>query len=100
MFNRLFKKSEKKPPQDEYTEAVFKLIRDLMDEELGELELTEDTKLDDLGFNSIKYIHLLLSLEDVVKMDLEKIVSETDLSDLRTIKDITGMLTRLSNNAA
>lgn len=98
MFKSLFKKSAKKP-QSEYTEAVFSLIRDLMDEELKSIELTEDTKLDELGFNSIKYIHLLLSLEDVVKMDLEKIVSETDLSDLKTIKDITALLTRLRDQA-
>ena len=86
MFNNLFKKNSKSIDKDE--QQVINLINDLLDDEYKGVVLTENTVLEDVGFDSIKYMQLLLSLEDVVKKDVEEIISTIDLFSIKTIKDI------------
>lgn len=94
MFKNLFKRPKPEPPSDQL-QLLYGLIVNVLDKDSANIVLTPETRLEDIGFDSIKYIHLLLSLEDIVKADLEKIVSEMDLSSINTIKDIHELLVRI-----
>lgn len=80
----------------------FDLIRDLVYRTLGDdsssIVLTRDTKLLDIGFDSIKYTNLLLNLEDIVDTDIETLALELDLASLQRISDIMTLVDKLRKN--
>lgn len=80
----------------------FDLIRDLVHRTLGDdslsIALTRDTKLLDIGFDSIKYTNLLLNLEDIVDTDIETLALELDLASLQRISDIMMLVDKLRKN--
>ncbi len=97
MFSKLFKKAK---PQETITHdhaaQLYEIIRNILDEKDRNTPLTMDTVLEDIGFDSIKYIHLLLSLEDIVKGDLETVMAQIDLTSIRTIRDINHIVNQLA----
>lgn len=78
----------------------FKIIRGLVVDILGRqaenIDLTPDTKFIDIGFDSIKFIRLLLELEDVTHVSIETIAMEIDLSSIQSINDVSHLLDKLN----
>jgi len=74
---------------------IGQLLQEVIGRELGKGELTPETRLDDLGFDSIGYINLILHLEDLVDVDIEEIASRIDLTSVQTIGDAVRLLGEL-----
>jgi|WetSurMetagenome_2_1015567.scaffolds.fasta_scaffold127140_2 acyl carrier protein len=94
-----FSKKNNKPNlgQDENFELVKTLVLDLLKSQSGDIELTRDTKFEDIGFDSIKFINLLLSLEDLINVDLEVLAAEIDPTSIQKISDVVSLVEKLKN---
>jgi acyl carrier protein len=93
MLFKYFKKGDK---NNSTHNGSFELVKDLVSkilaDDLGDIELTPETKLEDIGYDSIKFINLLLSLEDIINVDLENIAAEIDPASIRKISDIVELV--------
>jgi acyl carrier protein len=58
-------------------------------------ELSPSTSLESLGLDSMKYINLLLSLEDIIGRDLDEVAEHIDLAKLTKIGDLVALVERL-----
>lgn len=61
----------------------------------GRAELSPSTPLQSLGMDSMKYINLLLSLEDIIGRDLDEVAEHIDLARLVTVGDLVTLVERL-----
>ena len=52
-------------------------------------------EIDTLGIDSIKYINLFISLEEIIGKDLEDIVDSIDLSSIKTVNDVVELAKEL-----
>lgn len=95
MFRSLFKKKNDTGPSPEGLESVVRAIRELLPEEQKSTSLSMDTKLNELGFDSIQYINLIFQLEQNSTKSLEDIAAEMDLSEINSIGDIVQLMGRL-----
>jgi acyl carrier protein len=57
--------------------------------------LSLSTPLRSLGMDSVKYINLLLSLEDIIGKELDEVAEYIDLSEITTVGDLVAMVERL-----
>ncbi|GGA81106.1 acyl carrier protein [Puia dinghuensis] len=86
-------KKKNETTREEILGQIAGLIKKIGGEDYNDIPLTLDTNLKDLGFDSIKFMNLVLSLEDVVGKDIEDIISEIDdLSSINTIRDVVDMV--------
>lgn len=69
-------------------DRVKNLLLDVMPEEYKAKDVSPEDRLDELGFNSIQFINLILHLEDIVDNDLEDIVNEIDVLSMVTVDDL------------
>lgn len=97
MFGFKSKKSESKNNSDEFV-LLSGLIKKILPDDIKNIELTPKTKFIDLGFDSMQFINLLLSLEDIIEKDLEEIVAEIDMASIDTIEDVINILESLKVN--
>ena len=58
-------------------------------------ELSPSTPLRSLGMDSMKYINLLLSLEDIIGRELDEVAEHIDLAEVVTVGDLVAMVERL-----
>jgi acyl carrier protein len=58
-------------------------------------ELSPATPLHSLGMDSMKYINLLLSLEDIIGRELDEVAEHIDLSEIVTVGDLVALVERL-----
>jgi acyl carrier protein len=58
-------------------------------------DLSPATPLQSLGMDSMKYINLLLSLEDIIGKELDEVAEYIDLSEITTVGDLVAMVERL-----
>jgi len=74
--------------QDELRAQIIGIIRTIAD--IGDdIEITAQTRLKDLGFDSIKFMNLILSFEDVINKDIEEIIDKIDnLALINTVQDV------------
>lgn len=93
----LFKRKKNEVPETDEFKLVCEAIANIMGDEnlAGGYQRTDS--LEALGFDSIKYMNLLLAMEDLVQMDLEEIVSKVDLATLNTIGDIADFAKKLKS---
>lgn len=91
MFN-LFKSKSTFGTTDNF-ELIKSLVSKLLEDE--KISLTMDTKFQDIGFDSIRFINLMLNLEDIINVDIETIASEIDLSSLQTLGDLSEIINKL-----
>jgi acyl carrier protein len=68
--------------------AVTHQIVDLIHAEVGDVELTSDSDLQDLGLDSLKVMSLVFKLEASHDIHLE----EEDADDLQTIGDLAQLV--------
>ncbi len=73
-------------------EKLKEIIKNLLPEEDQNIIITKNTTLADLEFDSIRYMHLLLSLEDIIGKDIDEIIDKIDLSSLHNINDILELI--------
>jgi acyl carrier protein len=71
-------------------EAVTQEIIDLVQAEVGAVDLTADSTLDSTGLDSIKVISFVFKIE--ARYDIN--VDEEDADDLHTIGDLADMVVR------
>jgi acyl carrier protein len=87
-----------KSGETEPAQSVHKLIRSVLSESQKEVILVPGMKLvEDLGFDSIKFITVLLGLESIINKDIESIVAEIDLSTLQTVDDLVKFVASCKN---
>jgi len=91
MANFFSKKKQGEKNSNEF-ELLSNLIKKILPEDRRNVELTPKTRFTDLGFDSMQFINLLLSLEDIINKDLEEIVAEIDIATLETIDDVVKVL--------
>jgi acyl carrier protein len=58
-------------------------------------DLSPSTPLRSLGMDSVKYINLLLSLEDLIGKELDDVAEHIDLSEIITVGDLVALVERL-----
>jgi acyl carrier protein len=58
-------------------------------------ELSPSTPLQSLGMDSMKYINLLLSLEDLIGKELDEVAEHIELSEITTVGDLVALVERL-----
>jgi acyl carrier protein len=76
-------------PQESATLAeVTRQIIDLVKTEATEAELTADSALADIGFDSLKFMSVVFKIE--ARYDIE--LQEEDADDLRTIGDLATLV--------
>ena len=97
MFKNLFNKEEKGSDSFD-NEKLIGIIRELLPDDLKNTVIESKTRFDELGFDSIMYINLILGLEDIVNKDLEVIVSEIDLASIQTVEDLFKTVELLMKN--
>ncbi|WP_217602952.1 acyl carrier protein [Chitinophaga sp. GbtcB8] len=95
MFKRQTKQKDKKP-RSQILEEVLALIRKVSNNELDQVELEPRMNLKELGFDSIKFMNLVLNLEDVIGKDIEEIIDEVNnLAMINTIEDVVDLVEEL-----
>ncbi|MFD2467716.1 acyl carrier protein [Amycolatopsis silviterrae] len=65
------------------------------DAEARRAALAPDTRLQSLGMDSMKYINLLLSLEDLIGKELDEVAEHIDLAEIATVGDLVALVERL-----
>lgn len=58
-------------------------------------ELSSSTTLQSLGMDSMKFINLLLSLEDSIGKELDEVAEHIDLAETLTVGDLVALVERL-----
>jgi acyl carrier protein len=71
-------------------ETVTKHIIDLVEKDLGSLDLAADSSLQDQGLDSLKVMSLVFKIEEHYDIFLD----EADADDLRTVGDLAAMVVR------
>ena len=71
-------------------ETVTKHIIDLIEKDLGSLDVTADSSLQSQGLDSLKVISLVFKIED----HFDIVLDESDADDLRTVGDLAAMVVR------
>ncbi|WP_431911892.1 acyl carrier protein [Micromonospora carbonacea] len=81
---------------DLYDEVCRVLVAMLGEDGAGrQAELSPSTPLRSLGMDSMKYINLLLSLEDIIGKELDEVAEHIDLSEITTVGDLVSLVERL-----
>jgi acyl carrier protein len=58
-------------------------------------DMSQSTTLQSLGMDSVRYINLLLSLEDIIGKELDEVAEHIDLSEIITVGDVVALVERL-----
>ncbi len=95
---KIFKRKPQDLEENEYFDKVCEALKEIMPTDLKGLVLKKETKIDTLGIDSIKYINLFISLEEIIGKELEDIVDFIDLSSIKTINDIVELVKELQKN--
>ncbi|OQD56938.1 hypothetical protein BM536_006125 [Streptomyces phaeoluteigriseus] len=78
-------------------DEVFRVLVAMLDEDVADRrdELSASTPLQSLGMDSMKYINLLLSLEDIIGKELDEVAEHIDLAEITTVGDLVALVERL-----
>lgn len=76
--------------------SVCEVIEKILGHELAGRKLTPETRLDDIGFDSVRYLDLMLSFEDITDLPIDEIAEHVDLLSIQTIGDAVRFLSKLS----
>ena len=79
-------------------QSLIDVIRDIIPDELRSVDIVRETSLEDLGFDSIRYMHLLLSLPDIVGLEVDEVVKNVQLSSFKTVGDIHDTIRVMKTN--
>lgn len=78
-------------------DEVFRVLVAMLGEDVADrqAELSPSTTLQSLGMDSMKYINLLLSLEDIIGKELDEVAEHIELSEINTVGDLVALVERL-----
>ncbi|MEU9336634.1 acyl carrier protein [Streptomyces sp. NPDC048290] len=78
-------------------DEVLRVLVAMLGEDVAErrAELSASTPLQSLGMDSMKYINLLLSLEDSIGKELDEVAEHIELSEVATVGDLVALVERL-----
>jgi acyl carrier protein len=78
-------------------DEVFRVLVAMLGEDVADRrdELSASTPLQSLGMDSMKYINLLLSLEDIIGKELDEVAEHIDLAEITTVGDLVALVERL-----
>lgn len=93
---KIFKKNSNKIKVEENS-TFSKIVEAIC---LVNPEVTSDnvklkTRLEHLGIDSIKFMNLLISFEDILGKDIEDFIDEIDVSKLETVDDIVLLIEKI-----
>ncbi len=54
-----------------------------------------NSSIKDLGIDSIRFMNLLISLEDIIGRELEDIIEDIEFADLKTVGDIAELVQKM-----
>ncbi|WP_320775635.1 acyl carrier protein [Streptomyces sp. CRN 30] len=80
-------------------DEVFRVLVAMVGEDVADRrdDLSPSTPLKSLGMDSMKYINLLLSLEDIIGKELDEVAEHIDLAEITTVGDLVALVERLRN---
>lgn len=81
----------------EIEEEVKQVIAETLELD-GESEINGSDEISTLGIDSIKFMNLLIGLEDVIGKDIEDVIEDVDFSDLKTIDDVVKFVIAAKEN--
>jgi len=85
------KRKENKTSNSISNNDTFSIVKQLLiniDNDISPERIKEEAALEDLGFDSIKFLNLLLALEDILNRDLDDIIVNIDLGKILKVRDI------------
>jgi acyl carrier protein len=74
---------------------VAEIVRSLLPEQDRSIRLKSTTKMNKLNLNSMGYIRLFFSLEDIIGKRIEDLYTDLSISSLKTIGELVGLVQRL-----
>jgi len=80
-------------PYDEVCRVLVAMLGE--DGAARQAGLSPSTPLRSLGMDSLKYINLLLSLDDIIGKELDEVAEHIDLSEITTVGDLVALVERL-----
>ncbi|MBJ6369747.1 phosphopantetheine-binding protein [Snuella sedimenti] len=84
--------SNEKSSLDIVKELVLRINEDIDTDKIKPEELLEN-----LGLDSIKFMDILLSLEDILGMELEYFIEEIELSEIVRVEDLVNTIDKLKS---
>lgn len=85
--------------EDENLDLVRGLIGEVLGAGFDAGAVTLDMRLDALGFDSVRYISLMLCFEDIIDLPIEEIARRIDLSKIQTVRDAVELVGELRSSA-
>ncbi len=71
---------------------VVDLICGVCELEVNDQSVSLDSSIKDLGIDSIRFMNLLISIEDVIGREIEDIIEGIEFSELKTVGDIVELV--------
>lgn len=65
---------------DNTEKEIIELLSEIL--ELGNININRHDSFESLGLDSIKFMNLLIGLEDIIGKDLEDVVDNVDFSEI------------------
>ena len=96
---KIFNKKKQEISSEDCFNKVCDALYEVMPEELRNIELLPKTKIETLGIDSIKYINLFISLEEIIGKELDEVVDAIDVSSIKTVDDIVKLVNELKSNS-
>ena len=93
---KLFKKNKKNKDniQNSPLEKVIDIISTAIPD-VNKKEIKQNSRLEDLGVDSIKFMNLVISFEEILDKDIEDFIDDIDISALQTVNDIVLLMEKL-----
>lgn len=92
---KLFNKKKAETNSDNVYFQICEILKEVMPEEYRDKELSDETQIETLGIDSIKYINLFISLEEIIGKELTEIIDSIDLASIKTVNDIVELVHEL-----
>lgn len=71
---------------------VIELICSVCELEFKSQEIELSSPIKDLGIDSIRFMNLLISIEDIIGRDIEDIIEGIEFSEINTVGDVVELV--------
>lgn len=82
--------------RDEKSYSIEKQVVDVIcsvcELNVNDHSVSLDSSIKDLGIDSIRFMNLLISIEDVIGCEIEDIIEGIEFSELKTVGDIVELV--------
>lgn len=84
--------------KSELCTEVIELIKEVA-EITDSKAITDKSKIVSLGIDSIKFMNLLIGLEDIIDCDIEDVIEDVDFSEFKTVEDIVEFVLKVKESS-